>query len=159
MGHIDFLESLLKRDDAGSKSSIIKTINFMHVTFHIHSNWKNWSQMKSVWKLRNMADARATTCYLNGLSLRTINEVEKVFDLLHSVIPNTYIQILRSLPREGDPCEIQCSQPSTGGSVGRSTADVIVSKVIKYNYSIQLKIITVSENPRRSETICSFSTN
>ncbi|EFO95054.1 hypothetical protein CRE_08662 [Caenorhabditis remanei] len=95
-----------------------------------------------------MADARATTCYLNGLSLRTINEVEK---------------ILRSLPREGDPCEIQCSQPSTGGSVGRSTADVIVSKSLKIHEDPKPLVLsppTKQEIPKKSkgkQTISEYS--
>ncbi|CAO4369953.1 unnamed protein product [Caenorhabditis nigoni] len=59
-----------------------------------------------------MADAKATICYLNGLSLRTINEVEK---------------ILRALPKQGDRCEMQISRASCA-DIGRSTGDVIASK-------------------------------
>lgn len=59
-----------------------------------------------------MADAKATICYLNGLTLRTINEVEK---------------ILRGLPKQGDRCEMQFSRAS-GADIARSTGDVIASK-------------------------------
>ncbi|CCD65750.1 PDZ domain-containing protein [Caenorhabditis elegans] len=59
-----------------------------------------------------MADANATICYLNGLSLHTINEVEK---------------ILLALPKKGDRCEVQVTKP-LNGTIGRSTGDVIASK-------------------------------
>uniref|UniRef100_A0A1I7TLZ5 DnaJ_C domain-containing protein n=1 Tax=Caenorhabditis tropicalis TaxID=1561998 RepID=A0A1I7TLZ5_9PELO len=62
-----------------------------------------------------MSDAKATTCYLNGLTLRTINEVEK---------------ILRDLPKKGDRCELQMSKPACG-EIRRSTGDVIASKSLQ----------------------------
>ncbi|CAI2347354.1 unnamed protein product [Caenorhabditis sp. 36 PRJEB53466] len=62
-----------------------------------------------------MTDAKATVCYLNGLSLRTINEVEK---------------ILRGLPQKGTRCEVQYSKPLSG-SCDRGIGDVIASKSLQ----------------------------
>uniref|UniRef100_A0A8R1DPA3 Uncharacterized protein n=1 Tax=Caenorhabditis japonica TaxID=281687 RepID=A0A8R1DPA3_CAEJA len=62
-----------------------------------------------------MTDARAALCYLNGLSLQTINEVEK---------------ILRGLPQKGTRCEVQMSKPLTT-DCERGTGDVIASKSLK----------------------------
>ncbi|CAL2036566.1 unnamed protein product [Caenorhabditis brenneri] len=98
-----------------------------------------------------MADAKATICYLNGLSLRTINEVEK---------------ILRDLPKKGDRCELQMSKPLCG-DVGRGTATVLDSKSLQIREEPRPFALSppckktgedISNNKKNSEFSCMSST-